>query len=226
MRHVIIINIIIHLVRFSHQLCLMVFQWSLRNKVSSGLQDSSQYSGRSQQCCSMNGLDSFSDFQLFQPSFSSLFKWASDNWYYRNLQVPQLSLLSRKTKHFFIFFVYLFCILIRKERKSSTFLLIITSSGLVGLMSRVFTIGFQGMRFWTEGRDPVVAQTKGRGPLVSQTKGETRWLLKQICQHFVCVLWPLHYFTKTVPATEERYVRNISDCIPTTHNRHRRKIKI
>ena len=31
---------------------------------------------------------------------------------------------------------------------------------------------------------------------------------------------------KRVPATEEVYVRTLSDCIPTTHNRRRRRIKI
>ena len=41
---------------------LLVFEWQ---QVSSSLQDSSQYSDRSQQCCSLDGLGSFSDFQLF-----------------------------------------------------------------------------------------------------------------------------------------------------------------
>ena len=40
-------------------------------QVSSGLQDSSQYSGRPQQCCSLDGLDSPSDFQLFQSPFQA-----------------------------------------------------------------------------------------------------------------------------------------------------------
>ena len=64
-------------------------------------------------------------------------------------------------------------------------------------------------------RDLLVAQAKGRGPLVSQAKGKTRWSLKQTCQLLMCILRPLHYFTIRVPATEERYVRNLSDCIPT-----------
>ena len=61
----------------------------------------------------------------------------------------------------------------------------------------------------------MVAQAKG--PLVSQAKEETRWSLKHICQLLVCVLRPPHYFTKRVPATEERYVRTLSDCIPTSY---------
>ena len=70
--------------------------------------------------------------------------------------------------------------------------------------------------FWTEGRDP----------LVSQAKGETRWALKQTYQLLVCVLRQLHYFIKRVPATEEWYAPNLSDCIPTTHNCRRRRMKI
>ena len=53
-----------------------------------------------------------------------------------------------------------------------------------------------------------------------------RWSLKQTCWLPVCVLQPLQYFTKRAPTTEERYVRALSDCIPTTHNRRRRKIKM
>ena len=57
-------------------------------------------------------------------------------------------------------------------------------------------------------------------------KAETRWSLKQTCQLPVSVLWPSHYFTKRFPATKERYVRTLSDCVPTTHNRRRQRIKI
>ena len=57
-------------------------------------------------------------------------------------------------------------------------------------------------------------------------RGETRWSLKQTYQLLLCVLRTSHYFTERVPATEERYVRTLSDCIPTTHNRRRRRIKI
>ena len=40
---------------------LMEFEWQ---QVSSSLQDSSQYSVRSKQCCSLNGLHSSSNFQV------------------------------------------------------------------------------------------------------------------------------------------------------------------
>ena len=56
---------------------------------------------------------------------------------------------------------------------------------------------------------------RGRGSLVSQAKGENHWSLKQTCQLLVCVLRLSHYFTKRVLATEERYMRILSDCIPT-----------
>ena len=42
----------------------------------------------------------------------------------------------------------------------------------------------------------------------------------------VCVLQPSHYFTKRVPSTEEKHARTLSDCIPTTNNRRRRRIRI
>ena len=41
----------------------LVFEWQ---QVSSSLQDSSQYSGRSQQCCSLDGLHSSSNLQVLQ----------------------------------------------------------------------------------------------------------------------------------------------------------------
>ena len=47
---------------------IFLFEWQ---QVSSGLQDSSQYSGRSQQCCNLDGLDSSSNFQLL----SRLLAW-------------------------------------------------------------------------------------------------------------------------------------------------------
>ena len=52
------------------------------------------------------------------------------------------------------------------------------------------------------------------------------WSLKQTYQLLECVLRPPHYFTKRVLATEERYVGTLSDCVPTTHNRHSRRIKV
>ena len=38
-----------------------------RQQVFSSLQDFSHYSDRSKKCCSLDGLSSSSDFQLFQP---------------------------------------------------------------------------------------------------------------------------------------------------------------
>ena len=53
------------LASFSHYRWLMGFHWSLSNKPLS-LQDSSQYSGSSQQYYSFNGLNTYSNFQLLQ----------------------------------------------------------------------------------------------------------------------------------------------------------------
>ena len=53
----------------------------------------------------------------------------------------------------------------------------------------------------------------------SSEQERTRWSLKQTCQLLVCVLRPLHNFTMVVPATEERCVRALSDCVTTTHSR-------
>ena len=54
----------------SHQCgCSLESEW---HQVSSGLQDSSQYLGRSQQGCSLDYHDSSSDFQLFQSLFLTI----------------------------------------------------------------------------------------------------------------------------------------------------------
>ena len=65
MRVIIIIIIILVFANFSPHRSLKSY-WQ---QISTALQDSSQYSDRSQQCCSLDGLDSSSDFQLFQSSF-------------------------------------------------------------------------------------------------------------------------------------------------------------
>ena len=56
----------------------MAFHWSREwQQISLSHQDSSQYSGWSQYCCSFDGLDSSSDFQLLQffyQAFESLFQ--------------------------------------------------------------------------------------------------------------------------------------------------------
>ena len=68
-------------------------------QVSSGFQDSSQYSGQSQQCCSLSGFYLSPDVQI--PVFP--FKASEDhsrsityNWYHHNLHVLPLSYFSGK----------------------------------------------------------------------------------------------------------------------------------
>ena len=61
-------------------------------EVSPCLLDSSQYSKQSEQCCSLVGLDSSSDFQHFQSLFEDLrdrTNRASYDWYHRHLHVTQ-----------------------------------------------------------------------------------------------------------------------------------------
>ena len=70
-------------------------------QVSSGLQGSSQYSDRSQQCCILDGLDSISDFELFHlsfPAFGDCSKRVNNNCYDCHPCVPQLSKLSGKVQ--------------------------------------------------------------------------------------------------------------------------------
>ena len=60
--------------------------------VSLSLQDSTQYSGRSQSSCSLDGLGSPYDFQLFYlnyQGFKGRSKCTSYNWYHRHLHVPE-----------------------------------------------------------------------------------------------------------------------------------------
>ena len=67
------------------------FEWK---QVCSSPQDSAQYSTRSKQCCSFDGLVPSSAFQLSQSPFQAFgnrSKGANYNWYYRHLYVPQLS---------------------------------------------------------------------------------------------------------------------------------------
>ena len=57
-------------------------EWQL---VSLGLQDSSQYSGWFEQCCSLDVLDLPSNFQLFQPAYQAFgdrSEHAIYNWYH------------------------------------------------------------------------------------------------------------------------------------------------
>ena len=67
--------------------------------LTAGLQDSSQYSSRSQQCCSLDGLDSPSNFQFLQsssPAFSDRSVCTNYNWYHCHFHIPQLLSLSSK----------------------------------------------------------------------------------------------------------------------------------
>ena len=60
-------------------------------QVSSNLQDSSQYSGQSQHCCTLDGLHSSSYLQVLQflyQSFGAYTEQANYNWYHRHFQVP------------------------------------------------------------------------------------------------------------------------------------------
>ena len=76
-------------------------------KVSSDLQDPSQYSGRSQQYCSLDDLGSSSDFKLLQPShwaFGDCSKYTNYNWYHRHPLIPMIFLdLSMSLFHFLDF---------------------------------------------------------------------------------------------------------------------------
>ena len=66
-------------------------------QVSSGLQDSSEHFSPSQQCCSLNILDSSSDFSLFQSPFQSFrdcSKHTNYNCYHCYQHVPLLFFLG------------------------------------------------------------------------------------------------------------------------------------
>ena len=82
----------------------------------------------------------------------------------------------------------------------------------------------------TKGRCPLVSQAEGgeircspkakeRDPLVSQVKRETCCSLKQTCH--VCSL-AVELLHNNGPCHRWK----VSDCIPTTHNRYRRKIEM
>ena len=75
-------------------------------QVSAGLQDTFLSSGRSQQYCSLNGLDSSSDFQFYQ-SFSKPFRDRSKCtkycWYHCQTHFPQFFSSLARSKYLFIF---------------------------------------------------------------------------------------------------------------------------
>ena len=75
---------------------LLEFGWQ---QIPSCLQDSSQYSGRSQQYCNLDGYDKFSDFQNFQTFFQAVMdrsKSVNYNSYRPCSRVLQLSFFSVK----------------------------------------------------------------------------------------------------------------------------------
>ena len=66
------------------------FDWQ---QISSGLQDSFQYSNRSHQCFGLDGISISSDFQIFQPPFQYFedrSKCTIYNRYHRHSYVPLL----------------------------------------------------------------------------------------------------------------------------------------
>ena len=80
---------------------LVGFHWSLSDSiVSSGHRDSFDYSCRSQQFCSLNGLNS-SDFHFFQSFFQAFgdrSKYTNYNWYHRHTHVPDFFQFSGKVQ--------------------------------------------------------------------------------------------------------------------------------
>ena len=100
-------------------------------QVTSSLLASSLYSSRSQQCCSLDGLHSFSYFQVLQSlyqSFGDFTKSTNYNWYSRFFNS-----LSR-LRYLFFFIFFLFYSTVSRDSKvhnfaSSLFLNIVIRSG-------------------------------------------------------------------------------------------------
>ena len=70
---------------------MTVFHWRLCDSECPRLQDSTQYSRRSQQCCCLDGLHSSFYFQFFQSLYQSFGDWTertNHNWYHRHFHVP------------------------------------------------------------------------------------------------------------------------------------------
>ena len=80
-------------------------------QVSSSIQDSSQYSGRSQQCCSLDGLHSSSYLQVFQflyQSFGDCNKSTNYNWHNRHFLVSQFFSIPKQSSRYLSFFLLSF----------------------------------------------------------------------------------------------------------------------
>ena len=129
---------------FSHKHYLSLeSEWQ---QVSSDLQDYSQYSVHSQQSCSLDGLDSSTDFQLLQSLYQSFGDWSkctNYNWYNHPLHVPQLFSSWARSKYLSLFYF-------SSQAKSKYLSLFYFSSrarskylSLV-LLSFIFTLWFAG----------------------------------------------------------------------------------
>ena len=98
------------------------FEWQ---QVSSSLQDSSQYFGRSQQCYSLDSLHSSSYFQVLQPlyqSFGDCTKCTNYNWYHHHFHVPQFFLFPSKVKVLiFLFTSFQFYSMVSQDSKIYNF---------------------------------------------------------------------------------------------------------
>ena len=82
------------------------FEWQ---QISSSFQVSSQYSGRSQRCCSLDGLHASSYFQVLQSmsqSFGDCTKSTNYNWYNRYYHVPRFFQFPSKVQVLILLFAF------------------------------------------------------------------------------------------------------------------------
>ena len=94
---------------FTSSLADGLSQKSEWQQVSSSLHDSSKYSGRSQQCCSLDGLYSSSYFPVLQSlyqSFGACTKRINDNWYNCHFHVPHFFLFPSKVHVLILLFTF------------------------------------------------------------------------------------------------------------------------
>ena len=79
------------------------FEWE---QVSSSLQYSSQYSSRSEQCCSLGGVDLSSYFFVLQSLYQSFCDYTqvtNYNWYNRHFHVPQFFHFPSKVEYYYYY---------------------------------------------------------------------------------------------------------------------------
>ena len=112
---------------------LLEFEWQ---QVSSSLQDSSQYYGRSQYCCSLDNLHLSCYFQVLQSLYQSFNDCTNYNWYNRHFHIPELFFNSLASSRYLSLFLhsFTFTLYATVTVKSSvqhvlSFLLIIIRSG-------------------------------------------------------------------------------------------------